>query len=134
MALHLEVIPHREFTTPDELLEALDGIDTILIDVTERNHRRPQENQSQREHYSGKKTIHTQEHSDFNVGQSDSFPWVNLCWTFAGHTHDYTMLKAGFPPQEAWFEFLQVLVDLGYQGILKDYVGAEIHLPHKKTT
>lgn len=52
--------------------------------------------------------------------------------TFAGHTHDYTMLKAEFPPEEAWFEFLQVLVDLGYQGILKDYVGEAIHLPHKK--
>jgi hypothetical protein len=53
--VHLEVMPHREFATPDELLEALDGIDTILIDVTERNHRRPQDDQSQREHYSGKK-------------------------------------------------------------------------------
>lgn len=52
--------------------------------------------------------------------------------TFAGHTHDYTMLKEEFPPEEAWFEFCQVLVDLGYQGILKDYVGEGIHLPHKK--
>ena len=53
--VHLEVMPHREFTTPDELLEALDGIDTLLIDVTERNHRRPQDDHEQREHYSGKK-------------------------------------------------------------------------------
>ena len=52
--------------------------------------------------------------------------------TFAGHTHDYTMLKQEFPPEEAWFEFLQVLVDLGYQGILKDYVGEAIYVPHKK--
>ena len=51
----LEVMPHREFATPDELREALDGIDTILIDVTERTHRRPQDNQKQREYYSGKK-------------------------------------------------------------------------------
>lgn len=56
--VHLEVMPHREFATPDELREALDGIETILIDVTERNHRRPQDNQRQREHYSGKKTTH----------------------------------------------------------------------------
>jgi hypothetical protein len=53
--VNLEVMPHREFASPDELLEALDGIDTILIDVTERNHRRPQDDQAQREHYSGKK-------------------------------------------------------------------------------
>ena len=54
--VHLEVMPQRKFASPDELLEALDGIDTILIDVTERNHRRPQDNQAQREHYSGKKS------------------------------------------------------------------------------
>lgn len=53
--VHLEVMPHRELATPDELLQALAGIDTILIDVTERNHRRPQDEQEQREHYSGKK-------------------------------------------------------------------------------
>jgi hypothetical protein len=53
--VHLGVMPQREFATPDELLQALDGLDTILIDVTERNHRRPQDDQEQREHYSGKK-------------------------------------------------------------------------------
>ena len=52
--------------------------------------------------------------------------------TFTGHTHDYTMLKEVFPPVKAWFEFLQVFVDLGYQGIVSDYVGDAIHLPHKK--
>jgi hypothetical protein len=54
---------------------------------------------------------------------------VFLGRTFAGHTHDYTMLKEEFPPEEAWFAFLQVLVDLGYQGILTDYVGQEIQVP-----
>jgi hypothetical protein len=53
--VHLEVMPHREFATPADLLEALDGIDTLLIDVTERMYRRPQDEQTQREHYSGKK-------------------------------------------------------------------------------
>jgi hypothetical protein len=53
--VHLEVMPHREFATPADLLEALDGIDTLLIDVTERMYRRPQDEQTQRKHYSGKK-------------------------------------------------------------------------------
>jgi len=58
--VHLEVMPHRAFATPADLLEALDGMDTILIDVTERNHRRPQVDQTQREYYSGKKNdIHS---------------------------------------------------------------------------
>lgn len=41
--------------------------------------------------------------------------------TFSGHTHDYTMLKEEFPPEKGWFQFLHVLVDSGYQGIVSDY-------------
>jgi len=66
--VHLEVKPHRAFETPEELLQALDGIDTILIDVTERNHRRPQDEQTQRAHYSGKKTTYGQKHGDDHFG------------------------------------------------------------------
>lgn len=56
--VNLEVMPHREFASPDDLLQALADIDTILIDVTERAYRRPQDDQVQREHYSGKKKTH----------------------------------------------------------------------------
>ena len=56
--VHLEVMPQREFATPDELLEALDSMETILVDVTERQQRRPQAAQAQRDYYSGKKTTH----------------------------------------------------------------------------
>ena len=52
--------------------------------------------------------------------------------TFSGHYHDYTMLKAEFSPDLPWFEELHVLLDLGYQGIQKDYQGAGIEIPHKK--
>lgn len=51
----LKIMPYRKFDTPDDLKKALKGIDTILIDVTERNHRRPKDDSVQREHYSGKK-------------------------------------------------------------------------------
>jgi hypothetical protein len=56
------VMPHREFATPEELKQSLQGIDQLLIDVTERLYRRSQDDQVQREHYSGKKTPHGQEH------------------------------------------------------------------------
>lgn len=52
--------------------------------------------------------------------------------TFSGRMHDYTILKQEFPPEKAWFQFLQVLVDLGYQGIVSDYSGENIKIPHKK--
>jgi hypothetical protein len=52
--------------------------------------------------------------------------------TFSGHNHDYKMFKEEFLRYEAWFEHLSVLVDLGYQGIIKDYEGENIQIPFKK--
>ena len=52
--------------------------------------------------------------------------------TFPGHKHDYTMLKSEFPPEQPWFENVHALLDLGYQGILTDYLGENIEIPHKK--
>jgi len=42
------------------------------------------------------------------------------------------MLKNEFGPEHPWFEGINVLVDLGYQGIQKDYAGKRIEIPHKK--
>lgn len=52
--------------------------------------------------------------------------------TVPGRTHDYTLLKAELPPESDWFACLQVLVDLGYQGIASDYSSGDIQIPHKK--
>lgn len=52
--------------------------------------------------------------------------------SFSGHNHDYTMLKKEFPPEQPWFETLNALLDLGYQGIQSDYVGNQIKIPYKK--
>lgn len=53
--VQLGMMPPREFKTVEELTLALKGVDQIIIDVTERMYRRPQDVQQQREHYSGKK-------------------------------------------------------------------------------
>ena len=53
--VHLELMPYREFGTPEALKAALQGIDRVIIDATERAYRRSQEDAKQREHYSGKK-------------------------------------------------------------------------------
>ena len=52
---HLGLMPYREFDTPEAMKTALQGIDQVMIDATERAYRRSQENAKQREHYSGKK-------------------------------------------------------------------------------
>ena len=58
----LELMPYRELGTPEALKAALQGVDQVIIDATERAYRRSQEDAKQREHYSGKKTAHAQEH------------------------------------------------------------------------
>src|SRR2546425_3539190 len=53
--VHLELMPYREFDTPEAMKAALQGIDQVIIDATERAYRRSQDDTKQREHYSGKK-------------------------------------------------------------------------------
>jgi DDE superfamily endonuclease len=57
---------------------------------------------------------------------------VFLGRTFSGRHHDYSMLKAEFPPELDWFADLHVRVDLGYLGIKTDYRGDRIDIPTKK--
>ena len=42
------------------------------------------------------------------------------------------MLKLEFPPEKKWFKNQKIVVDLGYQGIKKDYESQKITIPHKK--
>ena len=62
--VHLELMPCREFATPEELKAALHGVDRLLIDATERAYHRSTDEAKQREHYSGKKTAYAEEHGD----------------------------------------------------------------------
>jgi len=125
----LGVLPYRDFTSVEELRQAFQGIDRIIIDVTERAHERPQDKEKQSEMYSGKKKGHRVKNTVMST-VSKFILFIGL--TFTGHTHDYTMLKEEFSPDKPWFEDLIVLLDLGYQGIQKDYQGEGIVIPHKK--
>ena len=60
--VRLEMMPHREFTTPEEFKSALKGADRLIIDATERAYRRSQDDAKQREHYSGKKRAYAEKH------------------------------------------------------------------------
>jgi hypothetical protein len=53
--VHLELMPYRELATPEDLQAALQGIDRLLIDATERAYHRATDDATPREHYSGKK-------------------------------------------------------------------------------
>ena len=58
----LDLIPYREFDTPEAMKSALQGIDQVIIDATERAYRRSQDEAKQREHYSGKKTTYVEKY------------------------------------------------------------------------
>jgi len=126
---NLGVLPHRTFSNLEEFQEIFSDIEEIIIDVTERHQVRPKDPSKQKESYSGKKKMHTVKNTIITtitklvlfVGQ-----------TFTGKNHDYKIFKEEFPTEEAWLEHLTVLVDLGYQGILKDYDGDDIQIPFKK--
>jgi Helix-turn-helix of DDE superfamily endonuclease len=60
--VHLKLMPYRELATPEELKAALQGVDRLLIDATERAYHRAQDDAKQREHYSGKKPAYVEEH------------------------------------------------------------------------
>jgi hypothetical protein len=51
----LGVLPARAFSSVEELHAAFREIRDLLIDATEREHVRPQDDKKQRESYSGKK-------------------------------------------------------------------------------
>jgi hypothetical protein len=49
-----------------------------------------------------------------------------------GHQHDYALFKEEFDPTLAWFDQQTLWVDLGYQGLEKDYPSAQVLIPLKK--
>src|SRR5262245_12019935 len=53
--VHLDLMPYRELTTPEELKAVLQGGDRLLIAATERAYHRSQDDAKPREHDSGKK-------------------------------------------------------------------------------
>jgi len=124
-------MPKRNFISPEELqdhLNSLGGIETLLIDVTEREHFRYKDSTKRDALYSGKKKRFTIKNT---IISSTEKMIVFLGLTTQGSFHDYSLLKEEFPPEKDWFKLLKILVDLGYLGMDKDYEG-DINLPHKK--
>lgn len=49
--------------------------------------------------------------------------------------HDYELLKEElhwYEGQRHWFELLEIFVDLGYNGIDKDFLIKQLHIPFRK--
>ena len=125
----LGYLPSRRFECVEDLKAVCKDLDSLLIDVTEREYFRPKDETKQKAHYSGKQGYHTIKNTV--IASSDKVI-LFIGQTFSGHHHDYAMFKTEFPSEEKWFENLKLKLDLGYQGIKTDYPDADVDIPFKK--
>ena len=126
----LRVLPKQHFNNAAEFSQVIKNTKNIAIDATEREHFRHQNNQQQRQHFSGRKQRHTVKNTVI-AAACKGILFVGK--TVPGSRQDYALFKQEFDPREDWFKFVVASVDLGYQGIKKDYLSPEnIRIPHKK--
>jgi len=65
-----------------------------------------------------KNEIHLQKHHNVFSRQAGSLVGPRV---YGGKTHDYALLKKDLDPAENWFLKYRLWVDLGYQGIEKEF-------------
>ena len=120
------VLPERKITSIEAFLERFPEVKTVIFDATERPVQRPQDDDKQREHYSGKKKRHTRKHI---TGTTRDKRVIILTEAEPGKIHDIRQLRKAVLvdniPDEVGIEG-----DLGFQGLQKEFVN--IQLPHKK--
>lgn len=127
---NLHVLPHRHFKPIAADDQHTENIGKILIDATERPCQRPKNSRRQKNHYSGKRKAHTFKNTV--VGRSHGGIDA-IGRTVPGRHHDYALLKEDLNPEDLGLSSIEVYVDLGYQGIEKDYPNiCKVHIPHKK--
>lgn len=122
------VLPARKIASVDEFLTVFPDITTVFVDGTERPMQRPQAPDKQHAHYSGKKKRHTTK----NVVVTDDRKRILVVSpTTEGRHHDKKVatdaaIFAHLPPA------VSVHVDLGFQGIQKEYPALRLVIPQKK--
>ena len=120
------VLPERKITSIERFLERFPEVKTVIFDGTERPVQRPQDNEKQKAHYSGKKKRHTRKHI---TGTTRDKRVIILTPAKPGKVHDIRQLR-----EETLVENIPDEVgiegDLGFQGLHNDFVN--VHLPHKK--
>ena len=122
-------LPVRSLENTVEFERIFDPTSALIIDATEQPIQRPQDQEYQKECYSGKKKHHTCK--AMVISTLDRYiHYVSNSYT--GNSHDYAILKLEFDPAQPWFAGYQVRLDLGYVGFQKDYPQATTFLPGKK--
>jgi hypothetical protein len=120
------VLPKRETGTIEEFIESFPKIDELYIDGTERPTQRSGDYALQKEFFSGKKRKHTNKNL---ILSSACREILVLSKTKPGKNHDYALFKELNPQIPS---YVVNWVDLGFQGIKKDFPSLEVIMPNKK--
>jgi hypothetical protein len=122
------VLPERKIQSVEEFQRLFPEVRQVFIDGTERPTRRAKNNKLQKNDYSGKKKRHTKKNLIASTKEKEI---LILSPTVGGSKHDYAEFKESdlgnkLPPK------VEAIVDLGFQGIEKDYPGLKVSIPDKK--
>ena len=124
----LNVLPIRTISSVEELMQLVEKHGEIILDGVECSCVRPQNDELQKAHYSGKKKRHTIK----TLVISNKDRRVLLVYLIAaGSVHDYKLFKQLFNQKMPWFSKTSIFLDLGFYGANSDY-GNNIKLPHKR--
>lgn len=120
------VLPERKLESIEQFLQRYPEVKEVMIDGTERPIARPQDQERQKEHYSGKKRRHTRKHL---AAVDEGKRVLVLTGAREGRVHDKRLLDEvemveGIPDE------IVIAVDLGFLGLQKEY--DNIEMPHKK--
>jgi hypothetical protein len=119
-------LPERKLESIEEFIARFPSAKEVMIDGTERPIQRPQDQEKQKSHYSGKKKRHTRKHLVMTAREQRV---LVLSKAREGKIHDKRQLDeeqlVDFIPDE-----VPIPVDLGFEGLQKEFVN--IKIPHKK--
>jgi hypothetical protein len=133
--------PHRLLERLEEELEALEQVPgteppcqlDLLVDATEQAIQRPQDDQIQRAHYSGKKKRHTRK---TQIATTTTELILHASKSTQGRCHDYRLFKEDdmltqIHPLAQRFQRLCIWGDSGYQGMTTDFTQLETRLSRR---
>jgi hypothetical protein len=119
-------LPERKLRSLEAFVEALPGVERVMIDGTERPIQRPQDPEQQTLNYSGKKRRHTRKHLAA-VDQRKRVLVLSKAREGKLHDkkfHDEEDMAGNIP------DAIPIELDLGFLGVDKQY--NNICIPHKK--
>ena len=127
--LKKKVYPKRKYENVEEFESDLKEEEVIIFDGTENRIDRPQNNDNQKDMYSGKKKCHT----DIAMVLSNKARWIYyVSEIYCGKTNDFGLFKTEFEPGLGWFKNFTVLLDLGFVGFSSLYQSKEVLIGYKK--